>query len=87
MEGVVKVEDHETLLKNVVFHLRAEKDPRNLVLFFGVYSNLIHALDESLIKAHHEDIYDNVSIYFPITFKNNRKAVSIGSGDLIDLHN
>ncbi|RUS33413.1 Dos2-interacting transcription regulator of RNA-Pol-II-domain-containing protein [Jimgerdemannia flammicorona] len=43
-----------------------EKDPRNLLLAFGLIKNIIHEFD---IASHVEDLFEVTFCYFPITFK------------------
>lgn len=74
-------------VENVIFHLRNEKDPRNLVIMLSIYSKMLYKISEEVILTFRDDIFENISVYFPITFTNTRRGVNMIGGDLIDIHN
>lgn len=77
------VEGSETrFIKLALEHSGEEKDPRNLFVVLGVWNHLLALCPQAKVAQFTESIFEQVSVYFPIIFKNRSATSSITVEDL-----
>lgn len=70
------------LLKIALEHTGEEKDPRNLFVVLAIWQKVLGIFDKESISKFKDNIFDSLSVYFPIIFKNKSSTSSITVEDL-----
>ena len=77
------VRDKElAFVKMVLEHTNEEKDPRNLFVVLNIWQQVLYKFDKSKMERFKDNIFDNLSVYFPIIFKNKSATSTITVEDL-----
>lgn len=76
-----------TFLSLVLNHTEEEMDPRNLFVVLEIWKNVLAKFPLDILKKFCMKVFDNISIYFPITFNNKNKTSIITVGDVSTLLN
>ena len=69
-------------IKLVIEHSGEEKDPRNLFVVLGIWNQVLALCPKEKVAQYVENIFENISVYFPIIFKNKSSTSSITVEDL-----
>lgn len=69
-------------VKMVLDHTNEERDPRNLFVILNIWQQVLFNFDKDKMKMFADSIFDTLSIYFPIIFKNKSSTSAITVDDL-----
>lgn len=69
-------------VKMVLDHTNEERDPRNLFVILNIWQLVLFNFGKEKLKMFTDNIFDTLSIYFPIIFKNKSATSTITVDDL-----
>ena len=85
--GALTSDSEGRFIRLALEHTSDERDPRNLFVVLSVWQQVLFFFSARAVEPHTETIFDQISVYFPIIFKNRSATSSITVDDLNDLLN